>query len=109
MREFDVRVRPQRPPNRGDAPGGDEANILGARGRAAALRARRGALVTHVAASPIAAAPVCARAVDQRAERYGRSTRLRVGIYSLAVDPQRPWLMLTGGSDPLLRLYDRMA
>lgn len=45
-------------------------------------------------------------AVDQRAERVGRS-RVRVGIYSLAVDPQRPWLMLTGGTDPLLRLYDR--
>lgn len=45
-------------------------------------------------------------AVDQRAERVGRS-RVRVGIYSLAVDPLRPWLMLTGGADPLLRLYDR--
>lgn len=45
-------------------------------------------------------------AVDQRAERVGR-TRVRVGIYSLAVDEQRPWLMLTGGADPLLRLYDR--
>lgn len=46
------------------------------------------------------------RTVDQRAERVGRS-HARVGIYSLAVDPQRPWLMLTGGTDPLLRLYDR--
>lgn len=36
----------------------------------------------------------------------GRS-RVRVGIYSLAVDEMRPWLMLTGGSDPLTRLYDR--
>ncbi len=45
-------------------------------------------------------------AVDQRGERVGRA-RVRVGIYSLSVDEQRPWLMLTGGADPLLRLYDR--
>ena len=42
----------------------------------------------------------------QRGERAGRS-RVRVGIFSLAVDQQRPWLMLTGGADPLVRLYDR--
>eukprot|EP00887_Chlorella_sp_A99_P002952 scaffold24.g2952.t1 len=44
--------------------------------------------------------------IDQRAERLGRA-RARVGIYSLAVDEARPWLMLTGGTDPLARLYDR--
>ena len=44
--------------------------------------------------------------MDQRAERVGRA-RVRVGVLSLAVDPLRPWLMLTGGTDPLLRLYDR--
>lgn len=45
-------------------------------------------------------------AVDQRSERVGRS-RQPVGILSLAVDERRPWLMLTGGEDPVLRLYDR--
>ena len=50
--------------------------------------------------------PLPCAAVDQRGERVGQS-RVRVGIYSLAVDQQRPWLMLTGGADPLLRLYDR--
>ncbi|GAB4815937.1 hypothetical protein N2152v2_002983 [Parachlorella kessleri] len=45
-------------------------------------------------------------AVDQRAERIGRA-RAKVGINSIAVDEHRPWLILTGGSDPLLRLYDR--
>ncbi|KAI3425352.1 hypothetical protein D9Q98_009116 [Chlorella vulgaris] len=44
--------------------------------------------------------------VDQRQERVGRQ-RVKVGIYSLAVDEQRPWMMLTGGTDPLMRLYDR--
>lgn len=58
--------------------------------------------LTYTASSP----PHRLSAVDQRAERVGRS-RVRVGIYSLAVDPLRPWMMLTGGTDPLLRLYDR--
>jgi hypothetical protein len=45
-------------------------------------------------------------AVDQRAERVGRSRQL-VAILSLAVDEHRPWMMATGGGDPFLRLYDR--
>jgi len=38
--------------------------------------------------------------VDQRRERTGQM-RGKVGINSLAMDPQRPYLLLTGGADPL--------
>ncbi|KFM24935.1 DDB1- and CUL4-associated factor 6 [Auxenochlorella protothecoides] len=47
--------------------------------------------------------------VDQRDQRLGRSRR-SVAVASLAQDECRPWLLLTGGSDPAIRLYDmRMA
>lgn len=72
---------------------------------AAALSRELHVLLCHAAHS-VPQSPILPPAVDQRAERVGR-TRVRVGIYSLAVDEQRPWLMLTGGADPLLRLYDR--
>ncbi|KAK9842230.1 hypothetical protein WJX81_001681 [Elliptochloris bilobata] len=43
---------------------------------------------------------------DQRRERTGQM-RGKVGVSSMVVDPQRPHLFITGGSDPLVRLYDR--
>lgn len=39
-------------------------------------------------------------AADQRRERNG-NMRGKVGVNSLAVDPQRPHLFVTGGTDPL--------
>lgn len=77
--------------------------------RCKVVAAACGRACAHDLPGPASTRPACADrppAVDQRAERVGRS-RVRVGIHSLAVDPLRPWLMLTGGTDPLLRLYDR--
>jgi hypothetical protein len=38
--------------------------------------------------------------VEQRSERVGRSG-VRVAVNSVAVDPTRPHVFATGGSDPL--------
>ncbi|KAL0047044.1 hypothetical protein WJX82_004928 [Trebouxia sp. C0006] len=43
---------------------------------------------------------------DQRHERTPRG-RAKVSINAVAVDPMRPYLFVTGSSDPLMRLYDR--
>ncbi|DBB01012.1 TPA: hypothetical protein ACH3X1_000915 [Trebouxia sp. C0004] len=43
---------------------------------------------------------------DQRYERTPRG-RAKVSINAVAVDPMRPYLFVTGSSDPLMRLYDR--
>ncbi|GAX80027.1 hypothetical protein CEUSTIGMA_g7466.t1 [Chlamydomonas eustigma] len=43
--------------------------------------------------------------VEQRSERSGRSG-LRVAVNSVAVDPLQPHIFATGGSDPLVRVYD---
>lgn len=44
--------------------------------------------------------PAGGSAADQRRERNG-NMRGKVGINSLAIDPQRPHLFVTGGTDPL--------
>ncbi|DBA77747.1 TPA: hypothetical protein ACH3X2_008439 [Trebouxia sp. C0005] len=43
---------------------------------------------------------------DQRHERTPRG-RAKVSINAVAVDSMRPYLFVTGSSDPLMRLYDR--
>ncbi|KAK9829156.1 hypothetical protein WJX72_004226 [[Myrmecia] bisecta] len=44
---------------------------------------------------------------DQRQERHARNNRAKVGVNSLSIDPMRPHLFITGGSDPLVRLFDQ--
>jgi hypothetical protein len=43
--------------------------------------------------------------VEQCCERAGRSS-LRISIDALAVSPAAPHLFVTGGGDPIARLYD---
>ena len=129
VREIDLRVRPLPLPRSSGEPGWDDANVLGERARLgrgggrggkgwrrprwlwvlfqeqqslAALGLRHGAEQRVLSKNPAPPRP----AVDQRSERLGRG-RMRVGIYSAALDERRPWLLLTGGTDPAARLYDR--
>lgn len=43
--------------------------------------------------------------VEQKLDRVGRAG-VSVSIHSLALDPLNPHLFITGGSDPLVRLFD---